>query len=57
MSVFEPKKHRLREVLHYFFSVKKSVVESHRLLIEAYGQAALKLLKQRAVTGVDDSKG
>jgi len=39
--VFEPKKHYLREVLLYFFSVKKSVIELHRLLVEAYGEAAL----------------
>jgi len=36
MSVFKPKKRHLREVLLYFFSVKKSAVESHRLLVEAY---------------------
>jgi len=41
MSDFKPKKHHLREVLLYFFSVKKSAAESHRLLVEAYGEAAL----------------
>jgi len=41
MLVFEPKKRHLREVLLYFFNVKKSAVESHRLLVEAYGEAAL----------------
>jgi len=41
MSVFEPHKRHLQKVLLYFFSVKKSVVESHRLLVEAYGEAAL----------------
>jgi len=41
MSVFEPKKRHLREVLLYFFSMKKSAVASHRLLVEAYGEAAL----------------
>jgi len=40
MSVFESKKHHLRKVLLYFFSVK-SGVESHRLLVEAYGEAIL----------------
>jgi len=41
MLVFEPKKHHLREVLLYFFDMKKSAVASHRLLVEAYGEAAL----------------
>jgi len=41
MSVFEPKKCHLWEVLLYFFSVKKSAVELHRLLVEVYGEAAL----------------
>jgi len=41
MSVFEPKKRYLWEVLLYFFSVKKSAFESHRSLIETYGEAAL----------------
>jgi len=35
MSFFESKKHHLREVLFYFFNMKKFVVESHRLLGEA----------------------
>jgi len=41
MSVFEPTKHHLQEVLLYFFSVKKSVIEPHRLLVEAYSEATL----------------
>jgi len=41
MSVFEPKKRHLREVLLYFFSVKKFAVESYRLLVETYAEAAL----------------
>jgi len=48
MSIFKPKSH-LREVLLYFFSIKKST-ESHRLLVEAYGEA---VLKQRVMTGFD----
>jgi len=40
ISVFEPKKRHLPEVLLYFFNVKKFAVESHRLLIEAYSEAA-----------------
>jgi len=44
MSVFrvkKPKKRHLREILFYFFTVKKSAVESHRLLIQVYGKAAI----------------
>jgi len=47
MSVFEPEKHYLWEVLLYFFSVKKFAVESYRLLIEAYGEAALSKTTRR----------
>jgi len=38
---FRAKKRHLRKDLLYFFSVKKSAVECHRLLVEAYGEAAL----------------
>jgi len=31
----------LRELLIYFFNLKKSTAEAHRLLVEAYGDAAL----------------
>jgi len=41
MSSFEPNKRYLRELLIYFFNLKKSAVEAHRLLVEAYGDAAL----------------
>lgn len=41
MSNFEPKKHHLREILLYFFNIKKSAAESHRLLVEAYGEHVL----------------
>jgi len=41
MSSFESNKHHLRELLIYFFNLKKSVAEAHRLLVEAYGDAAL----------------
>lgn len=36
-----PNKHHLRELLIYFFNLKKSAAEAHRLLLEAYGEAAL----------------
>jgi len=39
MSSFEPNKRHLRELLIYFFNLKKS--EAHKLLVEAYGDAAL----------------
>jgi len=41
MSSFEPNKRHLRELLIYFFNLKKSAAESYRLLVEAYGDAAL----------------
>jgi len=40
MSSFEPNKRHLRKLLIYFFNLKKSA-EAHRLLVEAYGDAAL----------------
>ena len=39
MSSFEPNKRHLRELLIYFFNLKKSAAEAHRLLVE--GDAAL----------------
>ena len=39
MPSFEPNKRHLRELLIYFFNLKKSA--AHRLLVEAYGEAAL----------------
>ena len=41
ISSFEPNKHYLREILIYFFNLKKSAAEAHRSLIETYGEAAL----------------
>jgi len=42
MSSFEPNKRHLRELLIYFFNLKKSAAEAHRLLVKAiYGDAAL----------------
>ena len=41
MSNFEPNKHHLRELLIYFFNLKKFAAEAHRLLVEARGEAAL----------------
>jgi len=41
MSSFKPNKRHLREFLIYFFNLKKSAAEAHRLLVEAYGDAAL----------------
>ena len=40
MSSFEPDKRHLRELLIYFFNLKKSAAEAHRLLVETYGEAA-----------------
>ena len=41
MSSFESNKRRLRDILIYFFNLKKSSAETHRLLVEIYGEAAL----------------
>jgi len=41
MSSFEPNKRSFWELLIYFFNLKKSTAEAHRLLVEAYGDAAL----------------
>ena len=41
MSSFEPNKCHLREILIYFFNLKKSATEAHQLFIETYGEAAL----------------
>jgi len=38
MSSFE---RHLRELLIYFFNLKKSAAKAHRLLVEAYGDAVL----------------
>lgn len=40
MTSFAPNHRHLREVLLYFYNVKKSAAESHRLLVEAYGEHA-----------------
>ena len=41
MSSFEANKRHLQELLNYFFNLKKSAAEAHRLLVETYGEAAL----------------
>lgn len=40
MSNFEPSKNHVRESLLFSFHLKKSAIESHRMLIEAYGDNA-----------------
>ena len=40
MSSFEPNKNHLLEILIYFFNLKKSAAEAHRLLVETYSEAA-----------------
>ena len=41
MSSFEPNKCHLREILIYFFKLKKYAAEAHLLLVETCGEAAL----------------
>ncbi|EGI59352.1 Mariner Mos1 transposase [Acromyrmex echinatior] len=40
MPSFEPNKRHLRELSIYFFNLKKSAAEAHRLLVETYGEVA-----------------
>ena len=40
MSEFIPKKQHLREVLLHYFILKKSAAETHRLLVNIYGEHA-----------------
>ena len=47
MSKFEPSKRHLREILVYFFNLKKSAADAHQLLIEAYAEGALSERKCR----------
>jgi len=41
MLSFKPNKRHLRELLMYFFNLKKSAAEVHRLLVKEYDDAAL----------------
>ena len=41
MSSFEPNKRHLWELLIYFFNLKKSAADAHRLLSKTYSEAAL----------------
>ena len=48
MSGFEPNKRHFRELLIYFFNLKKSAAEAHRLLVETYSEVPL---SERVVSG------
>ena len=41
MSSFLPEKEHKRKDLLFCFNLKKSTAESHRMLVEAYGDSAL----------------
>ena len=41
MSSFKLNKRHLRELLIYFFNMKKSAAEAHQLVVETYSEAAL----------------
>lgn len=41
MSEYVPTKQHLREILLFYYNSKKSAAEAHRMLVEAYGDAAL----------------
>jgi len=55
MLVFEPKKRHLRKFC-FISSVKKSAIQSHRLLVETYGEAALNKTTCRDCRGFNTSK-
>ncbi|GFW25306.1 hypothetical protein TNCV_5088711 [Trichonephila clavipes] len=46
MSAYEPNSRHLREVLIFYFNMKKSAAEAHRMLSNTYGEAAIS--KERA---------
>jgi len=54
MSSFLLKKKHMREALLFCFNLKKSAAESHRMLVEAYGDNALSET-QRAKIGFASS--
>lgn len=41
MSVYVPNSRHLREVLIFCFNMKKSAAETHRMLVNTYGEAAI----------------
>ena len=41
MSSFLPDKKHMRQVLLFCFNLKKSAAESHRMIVETYGDSAL----------------
>ena len=41
MSILVPDKVFLRGILLHYFNMKKSATESHRILVEVYGDHAL----------------
>ncbi|GBP87168.1 Mariner Mos1 transposase [Eumeta japonica] len=56
MSKFERNKRHLRKLQIYFFNVKKSAAEIHRLLVEAYNEAALSMRTLDAELEEDSSQ-
>ena len=54
MSSFEPNKRHLRELLIYFFNLKKSTAEAHRLFVEAYGERSCREWFQKFKNGEFD---
>ena len=41
MSSFVPRNYDLRTALFFCYDLKKNAAESHRMLVEAYGEHAL----------------
>ncbi|GFS64306.1 cytochrome b [Trichonephila clavipes] len=41
MSAYEPNSRHLREVLIFYFNMKKSAADAHRMLSNTYGEASI----------------
>ena len=54
MSNFVPGNYDLRTALIFYCHLKKTAAESHRMLIEAYGELALG--KSQCLSGLKNSK-
>ena len=55
MSNFVPGNYDLRTALIFCYHLKKTAAESHRMLVEAYGEHAL-LVNHSALSGLKNSE-
>ena len=54
MSVYEPNSRHLREVLIFYFNMKKFAAKAHRMLSNTYVRPLL--MKERVVSGFNASR-